>query len=241
MPSANRVLIWDIPVRLLHLVLAGSISVALIIALGFEDDHPLFVYHAWFGMLAAGALAVRFVLGFAGSRHARFSDWSFSRRALFVSFGAIFRGDRSVHEAGHNPAASWVMLGMLLLVGAVLGTGLAGGEDIHQIAAYALLTFIGLHLAGLAVHTIRHREAIALSMIDGKKIAPPEAALPHASPLVGLMVALVLAIWGAALVRGFDAAAGTLRLPFLAQPINLMEDDEKGAMEGGRGAGHDDD
>ncbi len=241
MTSSKRVLIWDIPVRLLHLVLAGSISVALIIALGFGKEHPLFVYHAWFGMLAGGALGVRLVLGFAGSRYARFSAWKFSPRALIASFGAMRRGDRGVRDAGHNPSASWVMLGILVLTGAVLGTGLAGGEDIHEIAAYVLLAFIGLHLAGLVVHTIWHREVIALSMVDGKKVAPAEAALRHASPVVGVMVALLLASWGVVLVRGFDAAAGTLRLPFLAQPISLVEDDEKGGGEGKRGADHDDD
>lgn len=131
------------------------------------------------------------------------------------------------------------MLGMLLLVGAVLGTGLAGGEDLHAVAAYALLAFIGLHLAGLAVHTVWHREPIALSMLDGKKITPDGVALPHASPVMGLLVALLLAGWGVLLVRGFDAAAGTMRLPFLAQPISLMEDGEKGGGEAGHGAGRD--
>jgi cytochrome b len=241
MTSSKRVLIWDIPVRLLHLVLAGSISVALVIALGLGKEHPLFVYHTWFGLLAGGALGVRLVLGFAGSRYARFSAWIFSPRALFASLGAMLRGDKGVREAGHNPSASWVMLGMLGLVGAVVGTGLAGGEEIHEIAAYALLTFIGLHLAGLLVHTVWHREAIALSMVDGKKVAPAEAALSHASPVVGVVVALVLAGWGFVLVRGFDAAAGTLRLPFLAQPISLVEDDERGGGEGKHGADHDDD
>jgi cytochrome b len=237
MTSFNRVLIWDIPVRLLHLVLAGSISASLILALGFEKEDTLFVYHAWLGMLAGGALAVRLVLGFMGSRYARFSSWSFSPRALVASFGRMLRGDRGVSEAGHNPAASWVMLGMLLLVGAVLGTGLAGGEDLHEVAAYALLAFIGLHFAGLAVHTVWHREFIALSMLDGKKVAPDAVALRHASPVMGVLVALLLAGWCVLLVRGFDASAGTLRLPFLAQPINLME----GGFAGGHWFRHHDD
>jgi cytochrome b len=241
MTTYQRVLIWDIPVRLLHLVLSGSISVALVVALGLGEDHPLFVYHAWFGMLAVGALAVRVVLGFTGSRYARFSSWSLSPRVMFASIKSMLRGERGVREGGHNPAASWVMLGMLILIAAVAGTGLAGGEDIHEIAAYTLLAFIGLHLTGLLIHTIWHHEPIALSMVDGKKVAPGGLALPHASPVMGALVALVLAGWGVALARGFDAASGTLRLPFLAQPISLMEGDEKGRGERGHGAEHDDD
>lgn len=241
MTSFQRVLIWDLPVRLLHLVLSGSVTVALVLALGFGEDHPLFVYHAWFGMLAVGALAVRVVLGFIGSRYARFSSWSLSPRVLFTSLRSMLGGEKGIREAGHNPAASWVMLGMLILIAAVAGTGLAGGEDLHEVAAYTLLAFIGLHLTGLLIHTIWHNEPIALSMVDGKKVAPGGVALPHASPVMGVVVAVVLAGWGVVLTRGFDAASGTLRLPFLAQPISLIEGDEEGRGERGHGAEHDDD
>jgi cytochrome b len=241
MTTFQRVLIWDLPVRLLHLVLAGSVSVALVLALGFGEDHPLFVYHACFGMLAAGALLVRVMLGVVGSRYARFSSWSLSPRTLVASIKATLTGKPAPREAGHNPAASWVMMGMLVLVAAVVGTGLSGGEDLHEIIAYALLGFIGLHLAGLLIHTIWHNEPIALSMVDGKKVAPGGVALSHASPVMGVFVALLLAGWAIVLARGFDSAAGALRLPFLSRSITLVENENGDHREHAEDNGHDDD
>lgn len=224
MSSSPRVLIWDLPVRLLHFLLAVSVVAAAVLAFAFDDDHPLFAYHAWFGLLAGGALGLRLVVGLVGSPHARFASWNLSLRALGGYLRSLFRGDQGGRPAGHNPAAAWVMLGLLGLTAAAVATGIGGGEDLHEAAAYALLALVGLHLAGLAWHTVRHRENIALAMVDGRKVAPPEAALRHASPWLGAAVALVLAGWCLVLVRGFDPAAGTLRLPFLTQPISLRED-----------------
>jgi cytochrome b len=233
----KRVLIWDLPVRVLHLVFAASTTAALCLGLGLEEEHPWFGYHAWAAMLAAGALVLRVFWGFVGSRHARFTAWSW-RPSAFVSFLAAEVGlAPRAHPVSHNPAASWVMLGMLALVGALVGTGLAGGEDPHEGLAIALLVLIGLHLAGLVWHGFRHRENIALSMADGRKLAPEAEALPDASGKSGAAIMLVLAVWVVLLARGYDHAAGTLKLPLLKHPLVLTEgageesDDEGGVGE----------
>jgi cytochrome b len=219
----KRVLIWDVPVRVLHFVFAASTTAALSLGLGLGSDHPWFGYHAWAAMLAAGALVVRVVWGFAGPRHARFSAWSWRPSALFgFAMSQIGRRPHS-NYVSHNPAASWVMLGLLGLVGALIGTGLAGGDDPHEGLAIALLVFIGLHLAGLAWHGFRHRENIALAMVDGRKRAPEAEALPHASGKAGTAVVVALAVWAILLARGYDHAAGTLKMPFLKHPLVLTD------------------
>ena len=219
----KRVLIWDLPVRVLHWVFAASSSTALGIGLGLGRDHAWFGYHAWAAMVAAGALVLRVVWGFVGSRHARFAGWSWRPSALADYLKSLFRPAADPVHAGHNPAASWVMLGMLALVGALVGTGLAGGEDPHEALAVGLAVFIGLHLAGLLWHGLRHRENIARAMIDGRKMAEDSQALAHASSKAAWVVVLLLAAWIALLVRGYDHAEGTLRLPLLKQPLILTD------------------
>lgn len=219
----KRVLIWDVPVRVLHLVFAAATTAALCLGLGLDDEHPWFGYHAWAAMLAAGALVLRVAWGFAGPRHARFAAWSWSPSALFgFAMAQIGLRPRS-NYVSHNPAASWVMLGLLGIVGALVGTGLAGGDDPHEGLAIMLLVFIGLHLAGLAWHSFRHRENIALAMVDGRKMAPEAEALPHASGKAGIAILVALVVWATLLARGYDHVAGTLKLPFLKHPLVLTE------------------
>ena len=219
----KRVLIWDVPVRVLHLVFAAATTAALCLGLGLDDEHPWFGYHAWAAMLAAGALVLRVAWGFAGPRHARFAAWSWSPSALFgFAMAQIGLRPRS-NYVSHNPAASWVMLGLLGIVGALVGTGLAGGDDPHEGLAILLLVFIGLHLAVLAWHSFRHRENIALAMVDGRKMAPEAEALPHASGKAGIAILVALVVWATLLARGYDHVAGTLKLPFLKHPLVLTE------------------
>ena len=219
----KRVLIWDLPVRVMHWVFAASATAALVIGLGLGEDHAWFGYHAWSAMVAAGTLALRVVWGFAGSRHARFSGWNWRPSGLAGYVRSLLRSASVPPYAGHNPVASWVMLGMLVLVGALVGTGLAGGDDPHEALAVALAVFIGLHLAGLLWHGLRYRENIARAMIDGRKIADDGAAIPHSSPKAGWLVVLLLAVWIVVLVRGYDHAEGTLRLPLLKRPLILTD------------------
>lgn len=219
----KRVLIWDWPVRVLHLVFAASSSAALVLGLGLGKDHPWFGYHAWAAMLAAGALVLRVLWGFIGSRHARFAAWSWSPAAWLRFLREHIGIAPRAHHGSHNPAASLVMSGLFALVGALVWTGLDGGDDPHEGLAIALVLFIGLHLAGLAWHGFRHRENIALSMVDGRKLAPENEALPHASGKAGVAILLVLVVWTALLVRGYDHAAGTLKLPLLKHPLVLTD------------------
>ena len=99
MSSSPRVLVWDLPVRLLHFVLAVSVVAAVGLALACDDDHPLFVYHAWFGLLAGGALGLRLVIGLVGSRHARFAGWNLGFRALGGHLRSLLRGESGSRAA----------------------------------------------------------------------------------------------------------------------------------------------
>ena len=75
------VLIWDLPVRLFHLVFAGGIASAAVIALVLGDDGSLFPHHAMIRLTVAVAFALRVAWGFVGSRASRRSR-SDPRRTL---------------------------------------------------------------------------------------------------------------------------------------------------------------
>ena len=42
-------------------------------------------------------------------------------------------------------------------------------EDAHEFLANTLIVFAALHVAGVVLHALRHRDGIALSMVTGEK------------------------------------------------------------------------
>ena len=120
-------------------------------------------------------------------------------------------------------------LAMFILVPSLLATGLGGSrdpwEDLHGGLAYGLLAVIGVHLAGLVWHAVRHHENVALSMIPGRKEGRPEDGLASAHPGWALGCAIAATAWIGGLFANHDPAAARVRLPFTGTSIQLGESD----------------
>jgi len=234
----NKILVWDIPTRLFHWAFAASLTGAIAIGFLTDDDDPLFMTHMLLGIVAVFLLAGRIVMGLVGSRYARFS--SFPLRpvetvAYFIS--AVFA--KTKRYAGNNPGSALAAVLMFLLVPAlfVTGAGIGGGEvgEIHETLAWALLAVIALHIAGLILHTIRHREGIGLSMITGRKSGESEDAVLSSHPVWGAAFALAATAWIGGLFANHDAASATVKLPLLGATIQLGEN-ESGEHEHEKGS-----
>jgi hypothetical protein len=78
-----------------------------------------------------------------------------------------------------------------------------------------------VHLAGIAIHTLRRRENIALGMLDGKKAAAPSLAIASARPVAALVFLAVIGAWAGALIAGYDGAHRTETIPGLEVSIKL--------------------
>lgn len=222
----TRSLVWDLPVRVLHWALAAGLTGALVIGFAVDDDSPLFAYHILAGMFAAGALLLRIVWGLIGPSPANFFRWPLGVQALAKHAAGLLQPAEPEPQAGHNPAASWVMLVMLLLTAATVASGWFDADDLHEGFAVAVASFIGLHLAGLLLHRLRHRENLALTMVHGRKLAPAGSAAVRPALAMGVLFALTLGAWAGALWRGYDSNAGQLRLP-LGLPILQMSEDHR--------------
>lgn len=210
-------------------------------AIGFlaDDDGPLFQLHMLFGVIAVFIVILRLWWGLVGDRHSRVLNFPLHpREVLGYAKDALLAKTR--RYAGNNPGSAMAAVLMFLLVPALMITGGAFGrgeaEDLHESLAWALLAVVALHLAGLAWHTIRHRENIAASMITGKKQGEPADALRSA----GLFPALVLLVaggaWISALFANHDPAADNVRLPLTGVSIRLGEggdDDSENEHESG--------
>ena len=212
----NKTLVWDIPTRLCHWGLAFFVSAAMGIGFLADDDSPLFRLHMLSGLAALFLAGVRVLLGFAGSRHARFASFPLRPRETVVYFVSALSGKTKRHP-GNNPGsalAAILMIGLVVFLAAT-GTDWTGAtrEDAHETAAWVLLCVVGLHLLGLAWHTIRHRENIALSIVTGRKPVEESAGIPSANLIPGLVLLVICGGWITALFLNQPPGGAGIRLP----------------------------
>jgi cytochrome b len=196
---ATRILVWDIPTRVFHWLLAGSFAGAFLTA----ESETWRDLHVLLGYTVVGLIGFRLLWGLVGTRYARFRSFAF-RPSQVVGYLKSLLGRSPQHYVGHNPAGSWVIYGLLLL-GLITGvTGYAtyneiGGEwleELHEGAANSMLALVGVHIAGVLVSSLLHRENLVRSMISGYKTGEPGQGLRRAHWLVGAgLLAGAVAFW----------------------------------------------
>ncbi len=216
----DRRLVYDLPTRAFHWAFALLFCAAFAIAKTIDDDAGAFSWHMMAGLGAGFAVSLRVLWGFAGTRHARFGDFVLAPREVLGYFVGLFTGARR-RWAGHNPASSWAAVMMMSLA---LGMGLTGWlmtsgpgresfEDIHELLANAFVIVVALHVAGIVLHTLRHGDGIARSMVDGRKAGvSDEAAIRSGCHAIGMVFAALVAGFLVFLWSNFDAGSRALDL-----------------------------
>ena len=168
------VAIWPSWQRVLHVVLAGSVILALA---SFEGG----VLHERAGWIALAAALARIALGFAGPRRARFVAFLRGPRAT-LEYARAWRRAREPRHLNHNPLGAWMVVVLLAFAalgaatGALYTTDRYWGEawviDAHAALAWPLTALLPLHLAGVVLAGRRHRENLVAAMLHGRKRAP---------------------------------------------------------------------
>jgi cytochrome b len=168
----SMIRVWDLPVRIFHWLLALSFTGAFVTA----ESERLREVHVMLGYTVLGLLAFRLVWALVGTRYARLSSFAFGPRAVAEYLRSLLT-THPKHYLGHNPAGSWVIY-LLILLGITAGaTGYAtyndiGGdwmEDLHEGAANAMLALVFVHVAGVVVSSLLHRENLVKAMVTGYK------------------------------------------------------------------------
>jgi len=233
----SRILVWDLPTRMFHWLL----TLGLLACFGFTllaDEHSsMFSAHMILGIVLGLMVVLRVIWGFVGTRYACFDSFLFSPSTVVKYVKDAIAGSGQLY-LGHNPGSSYAIFAMLALVGLVVTTGLlvsSGNEaakELHEIASYALLAVIVVHVVGVILYTMRHRENITLSMITGIKEGSPAEAIRSSRPLVAWVFVAAVGFLAVGLFRNHDRSKGLTKLPILGTVIQLGEHEERG--QGGK-------
>jgi cytochrome b len=230
----KSVFIYDLPTRIFHWSFAGLFLTSFFIGKTIDDEELLFSYHMLSGMVLTFIILLRVIWGIWGSEHAKFQNFDLNPLNLKNYFLGLIANSRE-RWAGHNPASSWaalIMMGLGLSLGAT-GFFMVTGwkeqlEDFHEVAAHVFMIIVVIHIMGIIIHTIRHKDWIGLSMVTGNKILPSETSGITKSHFAVSIVFLGLAVGFASYLNAnFDVTKRTLNLFGQTLELGSLEEDYK--------------
>lgn len=185
----GKIRVWDPFLRIFHWLFAASFIIA------YLSGEEILSLHIAAGYLITVLLVSRVFWGFIGPRHARFSDFIRSPSTALNYLRDLFTG-RSRRYLGHNPAGGMMILLLLVMVFVICISGFviygieehAGplaaylqhsgetledlSEELHEGLANVTLFLVFIHIGGVIVESLVHRENLVKAMIDGMKRAP---------------------------------------------------------------------
>ena len=169
--SSPSVRVWDLGVRLFHWSLVAGVAAS------YLSENERFL-HKTLGYIVMGLIAFRLIWGFVGTYHARFVNFVPGPGRL-VRYLSDIAQHREARYLGHSPAGGAMIVAVLATLAAIGTTGYMMGmkaffgadwvEGLHEACVNVLLLLIVLHLSGVAIASLRHRENLVRSMVTGHK------------------------------------------------------------------------
>ncbi|MGY3610262.1 MULTISPECIES: cytochrome b/b6 domain-containing protein [unclassified Bradyrhizobium] len=183
--STTDLKVWDLPVRIMHWMLAIAIGVCW----WTGANHQL-EYHIYSGYAILWIVLMRLYWGLVGSSTARFSNFVRGPKAILDHASALHRRD-TLPSHGHNALGAIAIIIMLGLVLAVVTLGLFSVDvdglysgplsshvtfeqgrhlaHLHRKWFDILLWVIALHLAAVFFYFIYKRQNLVGPMLSGKR------------------------------------------------------------------------
>lgn len=98
-------------------------------------------------------------------------------------------------------------------------------EDLHEILANTFIIVVVLHIAGVLLHTIRHQDLIALSMVDGKKqVLASNNGIQKNHSISAVILIILVVFSGFLLNKNFNDQDRTLKI--FGTTLQLGENEE---------------
>jgi len=189
---AQTVAVWSLFIRFFHWGLVALFVLAYYTSSSGDDD-----IHMIAGYGVSLLLVLRLMYGFTSKGYAKFSSFVYTPMKVLTHLKQIAQ-NRSDHYTGHSPAGSAMVFTLLLLLLVLTVSGLVlqgyfeyegplwnlgwmpssvvahGAEWVHKRLPDILIGFIILHVLGVLLASVQHKENLVRAMITGRKISYKE-------------------------------------------------------------------
>jgi len=209
-PLSLRQRVWDLPVRLVHWLIAGLITFSWWSVHNHHTD-----WHIWSGIAILTLLIFRLLWGFVGSSTARWTGFIRGPRGVIDYLRGRWAG------IGHTPLGALSVIAMFLALAVQVGLGLISEDedglffgplsalvstatsdwarDLHELwFEVVILPLVGLHLAAIVIYQLRGK-SLTRPMVTGDAVL--DSRLKPMRPgkywvaLICLAVAVAIARW----------------------------------------------
>lgn len=209
--QAQKVLVWDWPVRLMHWSLVILFTGLIITG---KSDGDFMELHFYFGYGLSAVIIARVIYGFIGSDFARFKQFIYHPVDVFKYSKTLLIG-KGEEYLGHNPVGGVMVILLLLALTAQWGSGLFTSDEIfwfgpfygsisdemtaqlgsvHHFLPNILLALVALHILAVLYHEVRFKERLVAAMLHGKKPNRGESSETIQTPRVGTVLSLGLGL-----------------------------------------------
>ena len=176
--------VWSLSLRLFHWLLVTAFFVSW-----WAVGHDIRL-HILAGTVIAGLLLYRFIWGFLGEKHAKFSSFTPSLTSIKQHVFDLIKL-KARHDIGHTPIGSLMIYALLISLFILVASGfslialqmnigpLAGLQttysteifiqSIHHWCFEALQILVFIHLLGVVAESILQSSNLIKSMFTGKK------------------------------------------------------------------------
>ena len=204
----GRVLVWEAPVRLFHWALALLVVFSYATA---KLGGSWMEWHMRSGYAILALLLFRVAWGFAGGTTARFASFLRGPTAAAAYLRSrIARRDPGL--VGHNPLGGWMVVVLLLVLGAQAFSGLFVDDEIatqgplyvkasgawvekmnalHGYNEWVIVGAVLLHVAAVLAYQFALRVDLVGPMVHGRAALPPGVAPPARGS--GILAAVLMA------------------------------------------------
>lgn len=206
MANKQKHLIWDLPTRLFHWLLAISIAAQWFTG---EQGDKFLEWHFYIGYFILGLIIFRIIWGFVGTRYARFSDFMVTPGTLIK----YLKGELE-EQPGHPPLGGLMVLFFLVVILAQAVSGLFTTDDIfsdgpfrsavsgevqdladwaHANLFLAIQIAAAVHIAAAFYYLLIKKSNLIKPMLDGKKLVLPHQKVASSKLFLALIIAVLVA------------------------------------------------